>query len=192
MHRRILKTPEPRSPALLKGEVVHSKAEQYLLADKPVFPIELALFRKEMDKLREHKALAEEAIVLDSQWQHIPDGWEHEDAWLRLKTDARVDNFIVDFKTGRYYPSHEGQAKLYANALMCIEPSYNEVDVEFWYLDSGMVRSYTFAREDLERDKAEWEARVDKMLSDTEWQPKEHEYCKYCFVRHLCPLKNRG
>jgi len=191
MHRRILKTPEPKSKALINGEAIHAKAEAYLTEDNYAIPLELALFGREFKNLKACKATAEEELCLNSDWQPVPDGWSSEETWLRLKTDARIDNFIVDFKTGKYYPSHEGQAKLYANAFMCKHPEYDKVDVEFWYLDASTVKDYTFNRDDLDRDKAEWTTRVNMMLADKEWLPKEHEYCKYCFVRHLCPAKNK-
>lgn len=188
MYRRIIKKPEPRSIYLVKGEAIHKQAEDFINGEIKDLPLVLIRFNKEFHKLREHGFVAEEEIVLDSQWQHLPDGWEHDLAWLRLKTDARKDNFVIDFKTGKYYSTHDEQAKLYATALMSINPEWQDVEIEFWYLDSGMVRSYNFHRTDLDDYKQYWQDKVDKMMNDETYEPTQHEYCKYCYVKNVCPL----
>jgi hypothetical protein len=186
MYRKVVKLPEPISYHLANGVAVHSFAENYLLGKIPSLPPVLGKFRKEFQALLDAGALPEEEFVLNRDWQLIPDGWLSKDAWLRLKLDARIDNFIVDFKTGKKYDDHANQGRLYANVLMMLNPDYDEVDVEFWYLNSGEVVSHTFYCKDLLDDKFKWEARVNKLHSDTEFKPTPHEYCKYCYVKHLC------
>ncbi len=188
MYKRIIKLPEPTSYALVNGINIHNMAEAYLKGDMQHLPKELLKFEQEFLNLKNNGALAEEEIVLDSNWRLIPNGWDSEDAWLRLKIDARIDDYIVDFKTGRQYDDHVTQAKLYANALMAIDSKYDSIDVEFWYLNYGSVKSFTFYREYLESDIAEWQRQVDIMESDTKFLPREHTWCKYCYVKHLCPL----
>lgn len=188
MYRRIIKKPEPKSIYLIRGESVHKLAEDYLNHVHADLPLALTMFKKEFATLRERNAIAEEEIVLTDKWEHLPDGWSHDEAWLRLKTDARLDNFIIDFKTGKYYESHDEQARLYANALLCLHPEWNDIDVEFWYLESGMVKSYRFVREDLADHIADWNERVKRMMEDETFAPTEHEYCKYCYVKSVCPL----
>ena len=69
---------------------------------------------------------------------------------------------------------------------MILNPDVNEVDVEFWYLNNGQVVDYTFNRENLAEDIANWERRASIMHNDTTYNPTPHEYCKYCYVKHLC------
>lgn len=184
---KIAKIVEPPSIYLTKGLAAHSVAENYLLGNIDNVPSVLHKFKKEFESLRSHNAIPEEAIALDNKWNKLDD-WMHDDAWLRLKLDARVDSYIVDFKTGKHYDEHIHQAKLYANVHMITNESCEEVDVEFWYLTSGAVKSYTFHRKDLDNDVADWEARVEKMVTDTEFKPTKNPYCKYCHIKNICPL----
>jgi len=186
MYRKVIKLPEPPSYHMAKGTAAHLLAEDYLLGKHEILPPVLDKFRKEFAKLLELGAAPEEAFVLTKDWQLIPNGWNAKDAWLRLKLDARVDNYIVDFKTGKAYDEHINQGKLYANVHMMLNPDINEIDVEFWYLNSGQVTDYKFYREDLAKDIANWEQRVHTMHNDTTYNPTPHEYCKYCYVKHLC------
>lgn len=186
MYRRIVKLPEPTSYAMVKGNEVHALAENYLLGNIKELPAPLVKFRKEFSKLLELGAIPEEAMSLNNKWEVIPDGWMHPDAWLRLKLDARIDNYIVDFKTGKVYDEHVKQGRLYANVHMINNSDIHEVDVEFWYLGLGQVVDHTFYREDLAKDIADWERRVAIMHNDTSFNPTPHQWCKYCAFKHLC------
>ena len=187
MYRRIVKLLEEPSWHLTNGNFVHSLAEKYLLGEIEQLPRELIKFKKEFETLLKCKAAPEEAFVLNKKWEHIPNGWLSNDAWLRLKLDARIDNYIVDFKTGKQYDTHIHQGRLYANAFMMLNEDVNEVDVEFWYLSSGQVQSHVFRRDDLEADIADWERRVAILHNDTAFLPTKHQWCKYCYVKYLCP-----
>jgi CRISPR/Cas system-associated exonuclease Cas4 (RecB family) len=185
MYQKIAKIPEETSYAMLMGLAAHTAAEKYLLGEIKELPAVLSKFTNEFTKLRELGAIPEEALVFNKNWELIPNGWSHEDAWLRMKLDARIDNYIVDFKTGRHYDDHKHQARLYANTHM-MHTGDMEVTVEFWYLKSGEVKTYEFDNSTLEEDKQHWQERVDAMTNDTEFKPKKNEYCKYCYVKHLC------
>lgn len=191
MCEKVAKIASPESYHLSKGLAAHNVAEQFLLGKIEDVPYELTKFTKEFRKLRELGAKPEEAFVLDSDWRHIPDGWRAKNAWLRLKLDARIGNYVVDFKTGKHYDDHIHQAKLYANAMMMVDSSYDEIEVEFWYLFTGNVKSYVFTRDNLETDIAQWEERVEKMHNDIIFEPKPNEYCKYCHVRDICPAQDK-
>jgi CRISPR/Cas system-associated exonuclease Cas4 (RecB family) len=186
-HRRIHKTPEPENKYLVRGNAIHSVLESYLNNEIEELPDYLPKFSVEMANLRKHGAVAEEELCLDREWSHIPDGWEHPNTWLRAKTDARIDNYVVDFKTGKWYDYHKDQAHLYALALMSIH-DFDEVDVEFWYMDSGTVASYQFDRLHFDAARDSWTDRAEKMMNETEFEPTQHKYCNYCYVRKLCPL----
>jgi CRISPR/Cas system-associated exonuclease Cas4 (RecB family) len=187
MYSKIAKIPEPVSYALTKGLAAHSIAENYLLGKIDEIPMVLNKFAKEFNKLRELKAIPEESLSFNDKWEFIPDGWSHPETWLRMKLDARVDNFLVDFKTGKHYDEHKHQARLYANAHM-LRTSDKETTVEFWYLVSGEVKTYEFDSSTLEEDKRHWQERVDTMMNDTTFEPKKNDWCKYCHVKHLCKI----
>lgn len=189
MYRRVVKMPEPTSWHLTNGNYVHSLAENFLLGKIEEVPKELAKFSKEFIKLREHKAIAEEAIVLDNTWQLLgnEEAWMSEDAWLRLKIDATVNsNYLIDFKTGKKYDDHIKQGRLYSNVKMMLDKSIDEIDVEFWYVGIGDVATYTFYRKDLDADIADWERRVAIMHADETYKPTPHQWCRNCYVKEFC------
>ena len=187
---RIDKREEPPSYALQNGIAVHAKAEYYLRGEIESIPKELIKFSNEFKNLKRMNALPEEAIVLDNQWQIIQDdgAWTCDDAWLRMKIDARIDNYIVDFKTGRHYDDHEDQANLYATALLLNAPEIDSVDVEFWYLNSGEVWSYEFTQLQALESKVKWEEKVKIMHNDEEFKPTKNLWCKYCHFKPECPI----
>ena len=186
-HRKIHNTPEPDNKYLVRGSAIHGVAEDYLNSKLDELPDYMGKFSTEFANLRKHNAVAEEQLCLTKEWQHVPDGWDHPDTWLRAKTDARVDNYVVDFKTGNWYDYHKDQANLYALALMSIH-DFDEVNVEFWYLDSGAVATYDFDRLHFNSSIDSWTARAERMLTATEFEPTEHKYCNYCYVKNLCPI----
>lgn len=186
MYRKVVKLPEPKSWHLTNGNYVHKLAENFLLGKIKELPKELSEFRPEFNALLKANAKPEEEFVFNNKWELLEDGWSNPDAWLRSKLDARIDNYIIDFKTGKIYPSHEAQGRLYANAFMMCNPDVDEVDIEFWYLSSGQVTSFQHKREQLEDDIAEWERRVKILHTDTEFKPTPHQYCRNCYVKHLC------
>ena len=121
-----------KSPALEFGIMVHNKLEQYLLGEIKGVPPELKKFELELKKLLASGAVPEEELVMDKDWNAIEDGWWSKDAWWRGKTDVRLDNYIIDLKTGKHYPNHEDQAMLYSIAVFKYHPEYENIDVEFY------------------------------------------------------------
>jgi CRISPR/Cas system-associated exonuclease Cas4 (RecB family) len=186
MYRRIVKLPEPPSYHLIKGNAVHKLAEEYLLGSIEVLPPVLNKFANEFANLKKFNAAPEEEFVLGREWNHILNGWDSDEAWLRLKLDARIGSYIVDFKTGKMYPAHIKQAQLYADVMLMLYPEYAEVEVEFWYLNLGEIKSWVFTRDGLDERIALWERRVEKMHSDTSYQPTPHEWCRNCYVKDMC------
>jgi hypothetical protein len=189
MYKRIVKLPEPPSWHLTNGNYVHSLAENYLLGRIEELPKELSKFKNEFANLKSSGAIPEQALVLDSTWSLIggEEAWKHENAWLRLKIDATVgDDFLIDFKTGKVYPDHVKQAKLYSNVKMMLDMHLDEVTVEFWYLNSGEVVDFTFYRADLDVDIADWERRVSIMHNDETYIPTPHQWCRNCYVKEFC------
>lgn len=189
MYQRIAKLPEPQSWHLINGNYVHSLAENFLKGKIEELPKELSKFDKEFYNLRKAGAASETPIVLRNDWSYLggEEAWGSKEAWLRLKIDASIGNdYLIDFKTGKKYDEHEKQARLYANVTLMMNKNQHDVTVEFWYLNSGEVVDYTFTRDSLESDIADWEARVATMHDDMEFKPRVHEWCKYCYVKHLC------
>ena len=178
--------------ALVNGVQIHNKAEQYLLKNITGVPPELNKFKVEMENLLKHEALAEEEIVLDRHWMAVKgdNAWSSSDAWIRAKVDARVGDFVVDFKTGRAYDKYSEQADLYATLLSQKYLDIGDITVEFWYLKSGQVQTYEFAASEQQLRLELWDSRASKLMQEKEWKPKRNEYCKFCHVQEHCSFFN--
>jgi CRISPR/Cas system-associated exonuclease Cas4 (RecB family) len=183
---KIDKIEEPPSYHLLKGLAAHNLAEQFLQGKIDAVPAQLMKFRNEFINLRKNEAIPEEALTFNDKWELIPDGWFSPEAWLRMKLDARIGNYVIDFKTGKHYEEHVDQARLYANAHM-MHTGDKEVHVEFWYLTSGDVKEYLYDQSTLEADVEEWNKKAERIQNETEFAPTINLYCKYCHVKKICP-----
>jgi hypothetical protein len=179
----------PQGRALVEGNRIHMLAEKYLLGELKEFPYDLSKFSKEFKNLKKHKAKPEEVIVLDRHWQPVKsdDPWLDPKAWIRAKIDARVNNLVVDFKTGRFYDAYEKQASLYATLLFQAYPDIgDEIDVEFWFLKSADVAQYSYKKSDQMTRLDHWDSKASKLMQEDRWHPRRNEWCKYCHVQEHC------
>ena len=182
-----------KSPALEFGIMVHNKLEQYLLGEIKGVPPELKKFEVELKKLLASGAVPEEELVMDKDWNAIEDGWWSKDAWWRGKTDVRLDNYVIDLKTGKHYPNHEDQAMLYSIAVFKYHPEYENIDVEFYYSKSGEVADYSYDRKDLDDMIESFKPRVKALYDEEWWLPREHQWCRWCeFKDTHCSLFGKG
>ena len=188
MYQRVVKMPEAPSYHLTRGNDIHKMAEEYLNGVIISLPPVLSKFAKEFEQLKANGAIAEQELCLDKDWKLVEDGWQKPETWLRLKIDATVQkhNLVIDFKTGKQYDEHINQARLYANVYLLLNTDVEEVDVEFWYLDSGEVKGWTFLKTDLDFHINDWNSQVEEMHNDETFAPKPNKWCKYCYVKHLC------
>jgi len=106
---------------------------------------------------------------------------------LRVKIDGEVidddktELTQIDFKTGKPWPITAQQAELYAVTGFLRYPNVDEIDVEFWYLDSGETVPYTFARSEYTTLKKKWAARGREIVAKRQFPPTTNAYnCKYC------------
>lgn len=160
--QKVLKLPEPGSPALDRGNYIHQLAEAYVSAKEPpmgwkeparskqviaalkkaakgTLPVELKEFAAEFKALRAKKYVTELMMVFKQDWSITRnDDWTG--AWVRIKIDThRVDGThatMVDYKTGKKYPDkHDQTLELYALALFITYPQVQTVLAALWYLD---------------------------------------------------------
>lgn len=188
---RIMGDKEPYHPAMARGTMIHSKAENYLKGKIQGIPTELV-------KLHPHYvALAKLNPIVEQYWGVTQD-WDRADgkeaSWCVMKMDAAVEPcretdhrlFIQDLKTGKEYGDHSNQASLYASigATRYPQAQHRGVEVEFWYADLGYSQPYIFTPGRIRKDTEMWQEQGDKMMSDTEFLPNPSpDNCKWCFLR---------
>lgn len=207
--KHIDKMKEEGSPAMQRGSDIHKEGESFLTAPPPmgrkpkppVVPPAYVHFKEEMLQLRGLDPLVEQQWGFTQEWQPAsasgrdPHGWFAKDTWLRIVTDVTVvydDNTadIIDFKTGRMYDTNQEQMDLFAAGPFMKFPNVEAITTRLWYLDvpdpkgeGENVVTQEFTRDDFERIKKEWNARVVPMFKDKRFAPKPNDRCKWCSFR---------
>lgn len=178
----IEKLPQPDTPALANGKRVHKLAEDYVAGRLNALPVELGKFVGPFEDLRALEAVPEREIILSSEWVPISNLSEK---WLKCILDAAIvypdgTADIVDYKTGRAYPTHSLQMQLYALALMSAEPGLKTVTTRLWYLDSGEETKDTMLAAASCALQSLWSKRAQIMLADVRFQSSPGRWCRWC------------
>lgn len=187
MYQFLLKLPTPPVPAMARGQEIHEKGERYLDGTTKNVPAAYRMFSDEMKAIKKLGADAEGSFAFTKTWGPTsPTDWAR--CWLRIKIDALVrqvsGSTIIDFKTGRPYPDTKDQSELYAVGEFQASPEVDEIDAEFWYLDSGEVVDYHYTRAEFKTLKRNWAKRGREMLAARQFPPTTNAYnCKYCPFR---------
>lgn len=188
-YKHLMKLPDPGSPAMARGNLIHKMAEDCVNNAKMKIPAELVNVKTEIAHLRKAGAIVEQAWGFKDDWQHIGrPGWFGDDVWFRMKADVVVsydDNtgLLGDWKTGKMYAANEDQVQLFGAVGFMKFPHWTEVDVRLWYTDSPadsneIQRVYTAAEGQAIR--ADWEKRVRPMFNDKKFPPKPNDKCRWC------------
>lgn len=175
------------NPAIIRGNLLHKKQEKYLLGEIRGVPREFLPFKDELEGLKSAKPIVEQFWGVDASWHPINWG-----SWVVFKMDAAVlptkkepTLWVQDLKTGREYPKHADQASLGACIGFALHPKVEEVQVEFWYADQGIIRAYDYSPKELKRETKRWMAEGDRILTpQKKYLPSPSEdNCKWCPVR---------
>lgn len=178
------KLPEPQSPAMERGNVIHKMAEDFLNSGAALTP-ELLKFKAVLEWLKSKGAHGERQITINDKWEET--GWFAKDAWCRMKLDADVfgDDGVsidlVDWKTGKMYDENKLQLEFYAAVIFALIAHIETVRVHLCYLDNGkeLTETYTRAKHG-QLLKAQWVGRAMAMLKDDEFAPRPNDKCKWC------------
>jgi hypothetical protein len=183
-----VKVSTPKSPALLRGEVIHKEGEDFLKGKIKLVPVSFKAFAKEMLELRKHQAIPEGKWGMTVAWTVI-DFFDWARCWCRLVLDAHYCPTpklarVIDFKTGRIYGDNEDQMELYALGGFSHYPNVDEVSTELWYLDqprnatNPLVKVYKRAQ--LPALQKKWRQNVIPLLSEKRFAPRPGDYCNRC------------
>jgi hypothetical protein len=188
-YKHIDKLPDPGSPAMQRGNVIHKLAEDYVAGKLKKLPPELTGVKAEADFLREQKAVVEENWGFRRDWEWIGrPGWFGDDVWFRAKTDVRLmydDNTLLlgDWKTGKKYFDNEQQIELFALAGYKRFPFAVEVDTRLWYTDAEPDDNEiqrTYKAPELAAIQRDWDKRVVPMFKDRRFAPTPNDKCGWC------------
>jgi hypothetical protein len=135
--------------------------------------------------LRLRGAKSEKQLAFTKDW--IPTEWYAPNVWGRIVIDAHYlmpPNIIqiTEFKTGKVYPDHATQLRLYALAGFIMYPEAEEARAENWYLDGPPLphAGYVAKRSALPRLKEEFAAFAQPLLNDEIYPATPGRHCNWC------------
>lgn len=187
--RRILKLPEPPSPAPEDGDKFHKQIASHIMRDDAPAP-DRKIHARIAPVVAQLRTIEEKTVeqqwAFSKTWQ--PTGWfsrAPKAAWLRVVLDVGIaypDNtaHVGDWKTGKRYESNDEQMELFALAVFANWRWINEVETRLWYVDNGHEEVAEFKRSEEASLRAKWEERAQRMLSDRTWTPKPNDKCHFC------------
>ncbi len=182
-YKHIDKLPDPGSPAMERGKVIHKEGEEFLLNDGLPVPDSFKLFEDQMEELASLDVFAEQQWGFNRAWH--PTGWFGKDTWLRVMLDAGVEYEdhtadVIDFKTGKKYGDNGEQMELFALATFFRFRGTKEVVTRLWYVDSGDEDIETFTADQVIPLRDKWTKKVQPMFNDTVFAPRPNDKCCWC------------
>ena len=134
------------------------------------------------------RKLVEQKWGFSRNWRET--GWMGNTTWLRAVCDVVMlyddDSLeVVDHKTGKVYGDNAEQVELFA--LTAFErfgvAAKNGVKTRLIYVDSDQEQEAFYPGDDMDRIRAKWTLRAEKMLNDRKWLPRAGCRCKFCNMR---------
>ena len=181
---KVDRIPEPPNAAMDRGQQFHKAC-----AARIDHGVDQGLITPEwlakMDELKQRGALSEKQLAFTVDW--LPTEWFGANVWGRVVIDAHYlmpPNIvqIVEFKTGKVYPEHATQLRLYALGGFIMYPEAAEVRAENWYLDGppSPVSGYVAQRSALPRLKQEFTEFPRALLNDDLYPATPGRHCNWC------------
>lgn len=200
--KHIDKIAEPKNPAMARGGLIHTIAEDYIKGKGRAMPPELKLFAPIFKMLRAQYKKKINGMVVEDNWSFTKDWTETEWnnwalCWVRIKLDcAHHDDDVTlrirDWKTGKFREElneeYVEQLELYALAALLLHEHIERVIPELDYLDYGIAyppngEELVYTRADIPKLKKLWERRVKAMMNDTAFAPRPNDKCHWCHYR---------
>lgn len=182
-YKFIDKLPEPPAPAMERGDKIHKMAEAYTKGWESRLPAELKLFKDQFKELKASKPIVEETWAFTKDWNQTTwNDWNN--CAVRIKVDAAcLDEdtlYVIDHKTGKKRDGYEEQLSLYALGGMLKFPHVVKVETQLWYLDSGDQVEMSYSVGDMKKLQTGWDKKVKPLLSDTKFNPRPSNACRFC------------
>ena len=173
------------SPAMERGTMIHAKAENFVNGKIKGLPKELLKFAPEFKALKKefNKGIGFCEPDISMNYDLTPSNRKKSDWFVGFADFAhfgKEELTVIDYKTGRKYPSHQDQGHAYSMALLAMNPEYEKINVEFWYLDQGEVTEFNHEQKDKDRMFNLWDRRINKMYADKNFRKTPYQWCNSC------------
>lgn len=179
--------PQTPNEFMERGTRIHKEIEDAINGINPI--PDLPFFVDDIHNLIDQNAKAELQWGLNADWTPCLDTKKAHGICI-IDAFVKHENYVlvIDFKTGKPSPiTHQDQAQTYAIAAHAYYPDYPEVHTQFWYLDSGKVVQHTYTPPHIDRYRTILNARIERMINDTELRPKPNKYiCQWCNYKEHC------
>jgi CRISPR/Cas system-associated exonuclease Cas4 (RecB family) len=189
-YRKIDRIPEPDNEHQARGRKIHDELKHLVqtggFPEGATIPHRDVWFTRLMH-LHAAGAIAEQQLAFNKAWEKVQ--WYGANVWARIVMDAMLvlpDIIRVhEFKTGKVWPEHEKQKRLYALAALKLNPDHDVVVVGCDYIDlpdqADDLTKFTRAQElSLEQEFADFAA---PLLSETIFPAKAGTHCNWCHFR---------
>lgn len=190
-YKHLDRLPDPGSPAMARGNTIHTLAEDFTTGKIKTLPKELVNFKAQFAHLKKLNPQVEQQWGFRADWSFTGrSGWFGDDVWFRAKADAMVvyeddTGDIIDHKTGKKYETNEKQVRLFALAGFKRYPQLKEITTRLWYLDqptdNEVILEYTAA--DAKLIQKDWDKWTQPMFNDRKFPPKPNDKCHWCPFR---------
>lgn len=188
------KLPEPGSPAMQRGDVIHKGTAAYLKGTAAGLPQDVLNNATITDLVQQLIAFPNKEI--EQQWGYggnwQPCGWFDrggEKTWFRSILDVGVlyDDLTfeaIDWKSGKRYGSNEEQMETQAIAVFKRFKPVGHVTTRLAYIDETTSKNpyefYEFKKTQLQSLTDKWKKKVQPMFNDTVFAPRPNEKCRFC------------
>jgi hypothetical protein len=179
----ILGNRRPSGSAADRGVYLHELLESFFKGEAP-YPSgnrALAPWQPFMERLAAYNPTAEGEVAVTKEWQRCD--FDDPEARFRGKKDLDIEAgrtlMLFDWKSGKVYPDHEGQGKMYA----ALSPGYDKYVTFFVYLDIPFyIQRWEYTAEEVDAERLELEAEAELIRNDTEFLPTPGDHCKWCHM----------
>jgi hypothetical protein len=189
-YQKIDRIPQPDNEYQGRGHAIH--AELAHLINTGELPEGATLphreeWRRRLLHLHVAGAKSEQQVAFNREWKVVP--WFGANVWARVVIDAIVVTKDIvrvhEFKTGKVYPEHVKQKRLYALAAMKLYPGHDAFVVGCDYIDdperADDLSKFIRAQEaGLEQEFAEFAA---PLLREDVYPAAPGTHCRWCHYR---------
>ena len=188
--RKIDHLPEPDSEVIDRGKRIHDELAHLIKTGE--FPEGAIIphreeWRRRLVHLHVAGAKAELQHAFDKDWNTVP--WFGANVWGRVVIDGLLVAgglaSVHEHKTGKVYPEHEKQERLYALCAFKMLPTVDQVLVQCNYIDipdkAADVKSFDRSVEnDLEKEFTDF---CTPLLTDDIYPAAPGTHCRWCHFR---------
>jgi len=184
---KIDRIPEPDNEAQARGNAIHADLAHLIRTgewpERPTIP-HRDEWRKRLLHMHVAGARAELQHAFDRQWQTVP--WFGVNVYGRVIIDAILDAgdtvILHEHKSGKYWPEHEKQKRLYGLVAMMMYPNAEQSLVQINYIDQPDQATdiARFTREQIPELKAEFDEFALPLLSEEIYPASPGRHCGRC------------